>query len=331
MRALVLDEPVTTPDQLTQALRMTDLAMPQPAPGELRVRVEAGALNPTDYQRAHYGVPGWEWPAVLGLDVVGVVDKLGDGVEGFKIGDRVAYVGDIRSRGAFADYTIANAVAVARVPAGLDPVLAAAVPSAGLTAYQAIRRRLHVKPGDRVLVTAGAGGVGGFAVQLACLDGAEVLATEHPDNFDAVLGLGAQRVADYRADTLSEEVALFTGGLGLDGVIDSIGSDSATGHLHLLAHGGGLVSIAGRPDLSSVPPFFQAPSVHEIALGAAYMVNDDRAVADLAVMLEDLLRLVAEGRIDPMVGRVITRDEIPAALVELSARTVRGKIVHAVE
>lgn len=327
MRALVLDRPVM-PSELCEALRITDLPDPVPGPGEIRVQVEAGALNPTDYQRAQYGVPEWEWPAVLGLDVVGRVDLLGPGVDNVDVGDRVAYVGDIRARGGFADYTIANAMAVAKVPASVSAVAAAALPSAGLTAYQAVVRRLDVAQGDCVLITGGAGGVGGFAVQLAALRGARVVVTEHPDNTDAVLALGAERVIDFRSDGLADAVAEFTGGRGLDGVVDTIGTESATTNLTLLAHGGGLASIAGRPNLDAVPPFRMAPSVHEIALGAAYMVDDTKAVTNLAEMMGDLLRLLSQGELDPMIGRTVDLSEVPAALTQLASRTVRGKIVH---
>ena len=326
MRALILDR-TATPELLEQALRIAELPDPVPAPGQIRVKVEAAGLNPTDYQRAQYGMPEWQWPAVLGLDVVGAVDTVGLGVTGLRPGQRVAYVGDIRDRGGFAEFALADASAVAIVPDEVDSISAAAMPSAGTTAYQAIVRRLHVERGDSVLITGGAGGVGGFAVQLAALAGAFVLATEDARNIDHVLGLGADGVIDYRNENIHERVLALTGGRGVDAVLDTISADSATANLTLLTHGGGLASVAGRPDLTTVPPFRMAPSVHEIALGAAYMVNDVRAVQELSRMLTELLRLVADGRLSAMVEQVIGLDEVPAALVALAGRQVRGKIV----
>ena len=110
--------------------------------------------------------------------------------------------------------------------------------------------------------------------------------------------------------------------------VDTIGADSATVHLGLLAHGGRIAFVAGRPDLTTVPPFGIAPSVHEIALGAAYTVGDKRSRAQLATMLEELLSFTAEGRLDPMLSRTVSLSEVPTALVELSGSGVRGKIVY---
>ncbi|MFF6804510.1 zinc-binding dehydrogenase [Streptomyces sp. NPDC012616] len=323
MRALVLDRPGTC-----DTLRLADLPTPEPGPGQVRVQVEACGLNPSDYQRAAYGIPEWEWPAVLGLDVVGIVDAIGEEVKNVKVGQRVAFHSDIRARGGFAEYALADATVLAPVPDGLAPESAAAVPSAGLTAYQAVVRRLHVGNDDRVLVTGGAGGVGGFAVQLAALAGARVIATEAAHNADHVKALGAEAVIDFRTEDITTRVRELTGGRGVDAVVDTIGSESATVNLGLLVHGGGLAAIAGRPDLSVVPPFGMAPSVHEIALGAAYTVGDRRARAQLSTMLTDLLALLADKRIDPMLSRTASLEEVPAALVELSGRGVRGKIVY---
>ncbi|MGW0866072.1 zinc-binding dehydrogenase [Streptomyces sp. NPDC002611] len=323
MHALVLDWPGTC-----DTLRPADLPTPEPGPGQVRVEVEACGLNPSDYQRAAYGIPEWEWPAVLGLDVVGVVDAVGEHVTHVRPGQRVAYHGDIRERGGFAEYSLADATVLAPVPDGLAPATAAALPSAGLTAYQAVIRRLGVGKGDTVLITGGAGGVGGFAVQLAALAGARVFATEAAHNAEHVEALGAEAVIDFRTEDIPTRVRELTDGRGLDAVVDTIGTDSATANLRLLAHGGGLAAIAGRPDLSAVPPFGMAPSVHEIALGAAYTVGDERSRAQLSSMLTDLLALTAEGRLDPMLARRVRLDEVPAALVELSGRGVRGKLVY---
>ena len=323
MRALVLDQPGPC-----DTLRLADLPVPEPGPGQVRIRVEACGLNPSDYQRAAYGIPEWTWPAVLGLDVVGIVDELGAGVTNVRTRQRVAYHADIRERGGFAEYTLADAQALAPVPAGLDPAAAAALPSAGMTAYQAVVRRLHVTAEDTVLVTGGAGGVGGFAVQLAAMAGARVLATASADNAAYVKGLGAEAVVDYRTEHVASRVRELTEGRGVDAVVDTVGPDSATTNLGLLVHGGRLAAIAGRPDLGVVPPFSMAPSLHEIALGAAYTVGDERARRQLSTMLTELLSMAADGRLDPMVTRTIALEDVPAALTELSGRRVRGKLVQ---
>jgi NADPH:quinone reductase len=323
MRALVLDRPGPC-----DTLRLADLPVPEPGPGQVRIRVEACGLNPSDYQRAAHGIPEWTWPAVLGLDVVGIVDALGAGVTNVLTGQRVAYHADIRERGGFAEYALADAQVLAPVPAGLDPADAAALPSAGLTAYQAVVRRLHVTVQDTVLVTGGAGGVGGFAVQLAALAGARVLATASAGNTAYVKGLGAEAVVDHRTEDVASRVRELTEGRGVDAVVDTVGPDSATTNLGLLVHGGHLAAIAGRPDLSVVPPFSMAPSLHEIALGAAYTVGDERSRKQLSTMLTELVGMAADGRLDPMVTRIMALEDVPAALTELSGRRVRGKLVQ---
>lgn len=323
MKALVLEQ-VGTPD----SLRISDIPLPKPEHGEVRVKVEACGLNPSDYQRAHYGMPDWEWPAVLGLDVVGIVDAVGEDVTNVLPGQRVAFHGNVSRRGGFAEYTVADSAVVAVVPASIDPISAAAIPSAGLTAYQAIVRRLHVSKDDTVLITGGAGGVGGFAVQLASLAGARVIATDAGLNAEHVRSLGADEFIDFQSEDIVSRAREITGGRGADAVLDTVGSESATANLGLLVHGGGIATTAGRPDISTVPPFSIGPSVHEIALGAAYSAGDARSRADLATMLAELLSLAQEGKLNPMVSSVVKLEEVPAALTAMADRKVRGKIVQ---
>ncbi|MEY8038072.1 zinc-binding dehydrogenase [Saccharopolyspora cebuensis] len=321
MRAALLDGP--------GALRIGALPVPDPGPGQVRVRVEACGLNPVDYQVAAAAPADWTFPHVLGLDVVGVVDAAGEDVPDVRPGERVAYHGDLRRRGGFAEFALADAAVLAPVPAGVDPVSAACLPAAGMTAYQALVRRLHVGADDVVLITAAAGGVGGFAVQLARLLGARVLATASERNAEHVRRLGADEVIDYRVEDVAARVRELTGGRGVDAVVDTVGPESATANLRLLAHGGGLAAVAGRPDPTAVAPFTLAPSIHEIALGAAYSSGDERSRADLPVMLAELLGLLEAGRVEPMLNRAVDLADLPAALDELAGRHVRGKLVLA--
>ena len=336
MRALALTAPGSV-----DHLAMTELPMPEPGPGQVRIRVEAVGLNPVDaWLVLGDGNPDWTWPHVPGLDAAGVVDAIGpdvpsgsgggsgaDARPGLAIGDRVAMHGDLRSPGGLAEFVVAEALAVARVPDGVDATGAAALPCAGMTAYQAVVRRLHVEAGQTILVTAAAGGVGGFAVQLAALAGARVIGTASAANREHVLALGASEVIDYRAEDVASRVRELTDGRGVDGVVDTVGTESATANLGLLAFGGGVACIAGRADLTAVEPFSIAPSIHEIALGAAHAHGDVAARRHLATDLEALLALVADGRLDPMVTRVLPLGATPSALVELAGRHVRGKLV----
>ncbi|MDR1188233.1 MAG: zinc-binding dehydrogenase, partial [Bifidobacteriaceae bacterium] len=284
MAALLLDRPGAP-----SGLRSGQAPVPAPGPGQVLVRVEAGGLNPVDYKIAAGGMPEWSWPHILGADVVGRVESVGEGVGRPVPGDRIAYHGDLRTPGGFADFAITTADTVALVPSGVDAVTAAALPCAAMTAHQAVSRRLHVRAGQTVLVTAGAGGVGGFAVQLAARVGARVIATASAANADHVRHLGAETVLDYRSQDIPERVRRLTDGRGVDAVVDAVSPVSATSLLPVLAFGGGIAAVAGRPDLRTVPSFTTAPSVHEIALGAAHSHGDAAARADLATMLGELL------------------------------------------
>ena len=327
MRAMYL----TAPGSIGN-LQIGELSQPVPGPGELRIRVEAAGLNPVDVAFIESpGHPNWTWPHVVVQDSAGIVDAVGPGVEGFIVGERVANHGAIGAEGSLAEYRIVTAETLAHVPDGVSAISAAALPCAGLTAYQAIVRRLHVSAGQTVLVTAAAGGVGGFAVQLSRLAGARVIGTASSVNHEFVASLGAEQIISYRSENVTERVREITNGRGVDAVLDTVSSESATENLKLLVHTGGLAFASGRPDLSAVAPFTTAPSIHELALGAAYDYGDSVARHYLAIELEELLRLVSEGRLNPMVNRVVALDEAAEALAEVGARHVQGKLVVALK
>lgn len=320
MRAVVTDRP---------GLAFVELAtvpIPSPGAGEVLVRVEAAGLNPVDCKLAGGWHPDWRHPHVLGLDVCGIVESVGDGVANVTPGQRVANHCDLRRDGAFAEYAVIAADTLAVVPDAVEPEEAAALPCAGMTALQAVVDRLRVTGEDTLLITAGAGGVGGTAIQLAVRAGARVLATCSAGNADDVRRLGAEPI-DYRRLDVATEVRRLTGGRGVDAVIDAVSSESASALLDLLVHAGALVSIAGTPDLSHVVPFTFAPSIHEIALGAAHSHGDARARRRLATGLAELLGLVAARQLDPRIVRVVPLEEVPGALRDLVHGHTPGKIV----
>ncbi len=322
MKALVLERP-GKPD----TLHTMDMPQPDPGPGEVRVKVCAVGLNPVDCKLAASGFPGWEYPFILGLDVAGVIDAVGPDISEWEPGDPVYYHGDLSRPGGYGQYTLALANTISWLPEGLSYAAAAALPCAGFTAYQAMHRKLHVQSGRSILVHGGAGGVGGFAVQLSRIAGLQVIATCSRHNFNFVKDLGASEVIDYKLENVAERVAEITGGRGVDYIIDTVGPESATASLDMLAFGGGLVCIAGLPDLSLIEPFQKAFSLHEVALGAAYLSGDTIALEDLARIGREFGTLVSKGQIRPMVEETITLEEIPEALERLAMRHVRGKIV----
>ncbi len=321
MRALLLDRvgPVGS-------LHVGDLSVTEPGPGEIRVKVHAAGLNPVDYKLAGCGNENWNWPHVLGLDVAGVVDAVGAGVDEWKVGDRVFYHGDLSKPGGFAEYAITTAHTTARILENVGFVDAAAIPCAGLTAYEAVVRRLNVQPGHVVWMQGGAGGVGGFGVQICANIGATVITTASERNHEYVKSLGAAHVIDYSKENVVARIMEITGGRGVDRVLGAVDSDTADQGIRVLAFRGGIATVAGLPTLNE-STFDNAKSVHRIAYGGAHTSNNRAAQTDLARMAEEMIALVAEKKIDPMVEQVIGLDDIPDGLAQLETRHVRGKIV----
>lgn len=314
-----------------RAMDLGETADPQPGRGQLRVVTYAVGLNPVDYKLAQHGFPSWRYPFILGLDVAGVVDATGPGVAGFHAGDRVFYHGDLSKPGGFAERAVTTAHTVARIPDNVSFVEAASLPCAGLTAYHALHRRLHIQAGQTILVQAGAGGVGGFAIQLAAHAGLRVFTTCSAVNADYVRELGAEVVIDYRAEDLKQAVLAASSGRGVDAILESLGSAAATEALELLAFNGGMACLSGLPDLGRLVPFTTSPSLHEVSLGGAHLAGDRPAQEDLARMAEELVALVADGPIRPLPIQTIRWEDIPTGLDRLADGHVRGKIVAEVK
>jgi NADPH:quinone reductase len=322
MKALVLDSP-GKPD----GLYTTDIPTPSPGPDEVLVKVHAVGLNPADYKLAASGNPEWDYPFVLGLDVAGVVEEVGSEVAEWEVGDPVYYHGNLSKPGGYGQFAIAPAHTLAWLPDGLSYVDAAALPCAGFAAYQALHRKLRVQSGKTILIHGGAGGVGGFAVQLARAAGLVVYATCSPHNERFVKDLGATQVIHYKTEDVGNRIAVLTEERGVDYIIDTVGQESATNSLEMLAFGGEIACFAGLPDLGDYPHFSKGISIHEIALSRAYESGDRAAQEDLAKIAREFGAMVSKGTIKPMLEETISLEDIPDALTRLALRHVRGKIV----
>ena len=208
-----------------EMLEERDLPVPEPGPGEVLVRNLAVAVNPVDAKiRAAGRWAGVEPPFVLGYDAAGVVAKVGPGVKDLKEGDEVYYTPEIfgNPHGTYAEYTPVPAGIVAKKPKNLSFAEAAAIPLAGGTAWEAVVRRLAVRPGETVLVMGGAGGVGSFAVQFAKAAGAYVIATASAENLPVLKELGADLALDYRGPWAEEDLKA-TEGQGVDAAFETAG------------------------------------------------------------------------------------------------------------
>lgn len=226
-----------------QPLRLEDCALPEPGPGEVRVRVGAASVNPIDWKLAAGLLKGFfdpRLPRVLGRDCAGTLDALGPGVTQLAPGAEIAGVADMARDGTHAEYCILPAAQVARRPDNVKAAEAAALGVAGTSAYIALVETAKIQKGMRVLVHAGAGGVGSFALQIARHLGAEVATTCSAANADYCRALGAQQVIDYATED-------FTRQGGFDVVLDTLGGAVHERSLDVLKKDGTLVWLAAAP------------------------------------------------------------------------------------
>ncbi|MFE7173970.1 NADP-dependent oxidoreductase [Streptomyces sp. NPDC057616] len=221
-----------------EVLKDVELPRPEPRTNEVLIRVRAAGVNPTDWKhRATGGFLG-EPPFVLGWDVSGVVEAVGIGVARFRPGDEVyGMLSYPFGHGSHAEYVTAPARWFAHKPASLDHTKAGALPLVSLTAWQALVEYADVRPGQRVLVHAAAGGVGHVAVQIAKARGAYVIGTASAGKHEFLRGLGVDEAVDYRETDFAEAVK------DVDVVLDTMGGDTGLRSLRVLRPGGIVVSI----------------------------------------------------------------------------------------
>lgn len=254
MRAIVLEDFGTEPVLRT-------VPCPTPADGEVLVRVEASGVNPLDTKiaagaAAHARVTP---PMILGIDLAGVVTGVGPGVTRFAIGDEVyGMTGGVGDRpGSLAEYAAVDADLLARKPARLSMVEAAALPLAVITAWEGLVDRANTREGQLVLVHGGAGGVGHVAVQLAKARGATVFATGSGGSLDAIRRLGAEPI-DYRSTPVDKYVASATGGEGFDVIFDTVGGATLDDSFSAVrTYTGHVVSVLGWGKHSLAPLSFR--------------------------------------------------------------------------
>ena len=291
-------------------LELVDVPRPEAGPTEVLVRVAAAGVNPVDWKvRARGGFLG-EPPFTVGWDVAGVVEELGRGVTRFAPGDRVFGMPRFpREAAAYAEYVTAPSRQLARTPDGLGDVEAAALPLAGLTAWQAlVETAAGVGPTSRVLILAAAGGVGHLAVQIAKARGAYVIGTARGDKHAFLVSLGADEAVDYTTGPLAGRIA------DVDVVLDLVGADAAADAVATLRDGGSFVTVTGAAD-----------EVRERAVGRvrieSVLVEPDR------LGLEALADLVAEGLLRPHVSATFPLADAARAHEAIETGRTQGKLV----
>jgi NADPH2:quinone reductase len=304
---------------------------PAPASGHVVIRVAASSVNPVDVKirDGRYGDLAPPLPAILHFDVAGVVEEVGEGVTGFAPGDEVygAAGGMAGVQGALADYMLADADLLAHKPRALSMREAAALPLVAITAWEGLRWKAAVNPGDRVLVHGATGGVGHVALQLAKLSGAEVTVTAgSPEKLAAGRALGADHAVNYREETVDAYVARLTGGRGFDLVFDTVGGSTLADSLTAARRNGTVVNISARGTHDLTPMHRKGLTLHVVNMTAPLVTGQDRARH--GEILRRVAALVDAGGLRPLVdaARFIFADAAAAHRHAESGAQV-GKVV----
>lgn len=291
-------------------IRIEEAPLPQIGPDDLLIRTVAASVNPVDWKirRGYLAqmIP-YDMPLTLGWDVSGIVEAVGSDVTGFAPGDAVYSRPDIRRNGTYAEYVAVRAREAALKPATISHIEAASLPLVSITAWEALITTANLSAGQRVLIHAGAGGVGSIAVQLAKARGAHVTATASGGKAALVRTLGADEVIDYRSTDVAQAAR------DMDVVFDTIGGDTQEASWASLKPGGILVSITAPPSAERA-----------VAEGkrAGFVFIDPNAA-----ILTDLARMVDDGLIRPVIGGEFRLDHAAQAQEASETGRTTGKIV----
>lgn len=309
-----------------EKLRLEDIAEPTPGPGEVRLRVHAAGVNFPDYliiQRKYQVRP--ELPFTPGAEVSATVLEIGPGVTRLRPGDRVAAFVSI---GGFAEQAIAREAACFPLPDAIDDAVGAAFLLTYGTTWHALADRAALKPGERLLVLGAAGGVGLAACDIGRHLGAEVIAAaSSPEKLALCQEYGAGATIDYTREDLRAGIARATGGAGADVIYDPVGGDFAEPAFRSLAWRGRylVIGFAGGkiPALPLNLPLLKGASLVGVFWGDHMRREPDLYAEETAA----LLAAIAAGKLKPLVSHRYRLDEMEAALVDMAARKVRGKII----
>jgi NADPH:quinone reductase-like Zn-dependent oxidoreductase len=329
MKALVLSR-YGSADQIAFA----DIPRPTLKPDEILVLVHAVGLNPIDNmipKGTFKPIIRLRLPATLGSDVAGFVVEVGTSVTRFKPGDAVfASVFDL-GNGALAEYVAVPENAAAFKPANLDFVQAASIPMVGLTSWQALKERMHLKPGQKVFIPAGSGGIGTFAIQLAKCLGAKVATTTSTGNVEMVRSLGADEVIDYKKLEFEKVLS------GYDAVLGAVRGDALDKSLRILKPKSKIVSLVGPPDAA----FARARGMNFFMVFVFWMLSRrmNRRAKQRGIeysflfmhpdgsQLAEIGELLGAGKIRPIIDKTFPFEQAKEALAYLEEGRAKGKVV----
>ncbi|HXW72310.1 MAG TPA: NADP-dependent oxidoreductase [Methylocella sp.] len=316
------------------ALRLANVPEPETQDNDVLVRINATAINLLD-SKVRDGkfklILPYSPPFVLGHDVAGTVVRTGPKVKRFKVGDEVYARPRDHRIGTFAEFIAVNEADVAPKPKNLNMAEAASIPLVGLTAWQALVEMGKVKPGQKVFIQAGSGGVGTFAIQLAKHLGAEVATTTSAKNIELVKGLGADVVVEYKTQDFEKVLS------GYDLVLNSQDPKTLEKSLGVVKRGGLIISISGPPDPAFAKEFGLNPFLKMVMrllsrrvrikakdLGIDYSFLFMRANGQ---QLSEITSLIESGGIRPVIDKVFPFEETGDALAYVETGRAKGKVV----
>ena len=293
-----------------EVLSIDDVEIPKPGKDEVLVKIHATSVNPVDW-KIRAGLRKEKFPSTfpltIGWDFSGVVEELGEKVGTFRKGDEVYGRPDLTKNGTYAEYAVVKANTICIKPISIGHTEAAAVPLAGLTAWQGLFDHGLLKEGQKVLIHAAAGGVGTYAVQFAKAIGAYVIGTSSDYNIDFLKRLGADEVIDYNMDDFENVLS------DIDLVFDTIGGETQLKSLDVLKEGGRLITVLAPEYVAEA----KAKKVHLIGFTAQSNANQLKEIGDM----------IDNGKVKPIVETIYTLTDARKAHIESENGHTRGKIV----
>jgi NADPH:quinone reductase-like Zn-dependent oxidoreductase len=313
--------------ELKDGLSFNETSKPTITATDIMIQTKAAGLNPIDYKMVAGGLKdiiSLDLPSTIGYDVSGVIVEKGDEVHNFKIGDAVYGRVPQNQMGTVAEYVVVDHTVISKKPANITFEEAAGLPLVGLTAIQALER-VALKAGDRILIHAGSGGVGSFAIQYAKAKGAYVYTTTSTENVDWVKALGADRVIDYKKEDYKSVVS------DLDLVFDTLGGDYTLEALQVIKKGGRVTSIAGVPDEETAA--MMGMEDYKLPENLAKLIDEKSANYKLTWMnpdgkqLDAISDMVKVEKIKPVTDTVYAFENAIKAYEHLATGRAKGKII----
>ena len=325
---------ITKYGDLNTSLEIQEVPIPTIGPNQILIKTHAASFNPLDFKivRGDFkAIRKIQFPRGIGRDVSGVIEKVGEKVKKFQVGDKVYSRIDENFVGTMAEYVISNAADVALMPSNLNYGEAASIPLAGLTVYQSLIDIAKLSSGENILIHAGSGGVGTIAIQLSKHLGANVTTTTSTNNVDMVKNLGADKVIDYTKQSFLDVNEKY------DVVYDTLGGQHTVDSFKVLKENGRVVSIAGELDditaeqlgLNKFIRFILSMKARKIKKAASRINASYRfyLMSPNGKQLNELAKLYEKESLKPVIDNTYTFEESIGAIDYLSKGRAKGKVV----